>query len=49
MLDLIDGSRRANGQTVVIVTHDPTVAERADRVVRLEDGLVMDVTQRGWA
>ena len=28
----------AGGQTIVMVTHDPTVAERADRVVTLESG-----------
>lgn len=49
VLDLIDRTRRASGQTVVIVTHDPTVAERADRVVRLEDGRVMDVSLNGKA
>ncbi|NOR17928.1 ATP-binding cassette domain-containing protein [candidate division WOR-3 bacterium] len=28
------------GQTVIIVTHDPWVAERTDRVIRLVDGRV---------
>jgi len=28
------------GQTIVMVTHDPDVAEQADRIVRLRDGLV---------
>ena len=27
-------------QTVVVVTHDQTIAARADRVVRLDDGRV---------
>jgi putative ABC transport system ATP-binding protein len=30
------------GQTLVMVTHDPLVAEQADRVVHLSDGLVVD-------
>ncbi|MHC4224946.1 MAG: ABC transporter ATP-binding protein [Planctomycetota bacterium] len=30
------------GQTVVIVTHDPRDAARADRIVRLEDGRIVD-------
>lgn len=47
VLDLIDRTRRANGQTVVIVTHDPTVAQRADRLIRLEDGRVIDVAVQG--
>ncbi|MGE0135426.1 MAG: ABC transporter ATP-binding protein [Dehalococcoidia bacterium] len=31
----------ARGQTVVLVTHDPNVASRADRVVRMRDGSVV--------
>ncbi|HEX9236355.1 MAG TPA: ABC transporter ATP-binding protein, partial [Actinomycetota bacterium] len=30
------------GQTIVMVTHDPTAAGYADRVVFLEDGRVVD-------
>lgn len=30
------------GQTIVIVTHDPTAASYADRVVFLSDGLIVD-------
>jgi ABC-type lipoprotein export system ATPase subunit len=33
------------GQTIVMVTHDPTVAERADRRMRLVDGLVADTDE----
>jgi putative ABC transport system ATP-binding protein len=29
------------GQTVVLVTHDPSVASAADRVIRMRDGLVV--------
>ena len=32
----------ADGQTVLLVTHDPAVAGAADRVVRMRDGLVVD-------
>jgi ABC-type glutathione transport system ATPase component len=32
----------ADGQAVLLVTHDPAVAARADRVVRMRDGLVED-------
>ena len=35
------------GQTLVLVTHDPRVAASADRVVRLRDGLVSDETRLG--
>ncbi|HXH21202.1 MAG TPA: ABC transporter ATP-binding protein [Dehalococcoidia bacterium] len=33
------------GQTVVLVTHDPSVASVADRVVRMRDGLVIGETR----
>jgi putative ABC transport system ATP-binding protein len=33
-------SRR--GETIVLITHDPDVASRADRVVRLADGRLLD-------
>ena len=31
-----------NGQTFVMVTHDPRVAERAGRVIRMRDGEIID-------
>ena len=31
-----------DGLTVVLVTHDPTVAAHADRIIRMRDGLVFD-------
>jgi putative ABC transport system ATP-binding protein len=37
ILGLLDGLHRT-GLTIVLVTHDPTVARRAQRVVRLADG-----------
>lgn len=39
ILDLIAEQHR-KGLTIVMVTHDPKIAERADRVVRLHDGRV---------
>lgn len=39
VLALLDELNR-DGQTLVIVTHDPTVAERAKRRVYLRDGLI---------
>ena len=38
VLDLLRSSVRETGQTVVLVTHDPTAASYADRVVLLADG-----------
>ena len=40
VLDLIDAAREMFGFAMVIATHDPAVAARADRTVELADGLV---------
>ena len=40
--DVLLECARRSGTTVVIVTHDPTVAARADRVVELDSGRVVD-------
>ena len=39
---LLDQLNRESGATVVIVTHDLTLAEHAQRVIRLRDGLVIE-------
>ena len=33
---------RAGGASLVIVTHDPTIAERTGRILRLEDGVLTE-------
>ncbi len=38
VLSLIQDLRMSKGLTVVMVTHDPRVAERADRTIRMIDG-----------
>jgi putative ABC transport system ATP-binding protein len=40
VLDLLD-RLRAQGLTIVMVTHDPNVARRAARVITLSDGLIV--------
>jgi len=40
ILDALADLREASGQTIVMVTHDPAVAKRADRVLRLAEGRV---------
>ena len=38
VLELLDEARQRRGTTMIIVTHDPQIAGRADRVVRMLDG-----------
>jgi putative ABC transport system ATP-binding protein len=40
VLDLLAQLRDEHGCTLVVVTHNPAVARRADRVLKLRDGLV---------
>jgi putative ABC transport system ATP-binding protein len=40
VLDLLDGLRRTHGMTIVLVTNDDSVAARADRILRLSDGVI---------
>jgi putative ABC transport system ATP-binding protein len=42
-LDLLAALRERHGMTVLVVSHDPVVAERADRVIGLIDGHLADV------
>jgi ABC-type lipoprotein export system ATPase subunit len=42
VLDLLLRLNRENEQTFVVVTHDPNVGELMDRIVRMEDGRIVD-------
>lgn len=44
VLEALDQIRRDSGTTVVIVTHDPGVAARADRTLTLVDGAIVQAT-----
>jgi putative ABC transport system ATP-binding protein len=43
ILDLLQSLHRALGKTIVMVTHDPHAAARADRVRHLEKGVLHDL------
>jgi ABC-type lipoprotein export system ATPase subunit len=49
ILDLIERLNRENGQTFVLVTHDPRVAERAHRILRMRDGQIVEEVLRSQA
>jgi putative ABC transport system ATP-binding protein len=44
ILDLFD-ELHAEGKTILLVTHEPSVGARAERVLRLRDGRVDTVTE----
>jgi len=35
------------GQTVIVVTHDPALAARADRRIHIVDGKIAEITAQG--
>jgi putative ABC transport system ATP-binding protein len=41
-MEIILRLNRENGTTVLIVTHDPTVAAQTRRIIRLMDGLLVE-------
>ncbi len=49
IMDLMVNLNERSGQTLVLVTHDPNIANRTDRIIYMTDGLIVDekVTERG--
>ncbi len=41
VLDLIIRLQQEQGRTMVLVTHDPSIAERADRILHMVDGRIV--------
>jgi len=41
IVELLEALNREDGATVVLVTHDISLAERADRVLRMQDGRIV--------
>ncbi|HEX9807142.1 MAG TPA: ATP-binding cassette domain-containing protein [Alteraurantiacibacter sp.] len=44
IIDLLFGRRGETGSTLVIITHDPALAERCERIVTLADGCIASDT-----
>ena len=42
VLDMLRGLNKEFGQTIVMITHNPEAAARADRTIEMRDGLVVD-------
>ena len=47
IIELFERIRDEFGTTIVIVTHDDGLAERADRTIRLSDGRVLRLAGSG--
>ena len=46
VIDLLQRLNRTQGQTCVLVTHDPMVSAHTDRVIRMNDGRIVDDERR---
>jgi putative ABC transport system ATP-binding protein len=49
VIELLEALNRESGSTVVIVSHDPALAARAGRIIRLGDGRIISDTARDAA
>ena len=45
IVQLMRTLNKEKGQTFVIITHDSSIAENADRIIHLKDGLVEDIKE----
>ena len=46
IIELLEALNREDGTTVVLVTHDPALAGRARRIIRLNDGAIVTDSER---
>ncbi|WP_419798259.1 MAG: ABC transporter ATP-binding protein [Terasakiella sp.] len=45
IMDLLLGRHKAQKNTLLLITHDPKLADKCDRIVRVKDGLIVENTQ----
>ena len=41
IMDLLFGLRDRHGATLILVTHAPELAERCDRIIQIQDGVLV--------
>ena len=46
VMDLISRMVKENGQTLILVTHDRSIADYADKIVTIQDGNIVNVEQK---
>lgn len=46
VMDLISEQIKTNGQTLILVTHDRSIAEYADKIVTISDGNIINVEEK---
>jgi putative ABC transport system ATP-binding protein len=46
IIDLLFESARDHGTTLVLITHDPAIARRCDRIARVADGRIVEGSRR---
>lgn len=49
VLDLMRTLHREQGTTVILITHDNSIAAQADRIIRVQDGQIIADSDRGEA
>lgn len=47
IIELLLTLRERTGMTILVATHDPVIASRCDRIIRLHDGRLVDQTDVG--
>ena len=46
-MDLISKESKENGTTLILVTHDRSIADYADKIVTIQDGNIINVEVKG--
>lgn len=47
VMNIILDISRKNNQTIILVTHDNSIAEYADKIVEIKDGNIINIVQKG--